>query len=121
MSRILLALVAVVVVVTVMFMRSPVARAQGATGIQYVRVTPYVVQIPLAPNGVQERLGYRACVAGLDEWRCREFQPTISSTDALRTALATLGNEGWELVSAVTDDPNSNNSGLTYLFKRPAR
>ena len=121
MSRSSLALIGVVVVTTAMFMPSPVARAQSATRIEYVRVAPYVVRTPVAVNAVQERLGYRACVAGLNEWTCRDFPPTVSSTDALRTALATLGNEGWELVSAVGDDPDINKSGLTYLFKRPAR
>lgn len=121
MSRGSLVLVAIVVVVTAMFLRSPVARAQSATRIEYVRVAPYGAQVPVAANAVQDRLGYRACVAGLNEWSCRDFPPTVSSTDALRTALATLGNEGWELVSAVGDDPGLNKSGLTYLFKRSAR
>src|SRR5262245_19910177 len=120
MSRSSLAIVAVLVIATATFMRSPVARAQTGSRLEYVRVTPYVVRTAVAPNAVQERIGYRACVAGVNEWTCREFQPTQSSTDALRTALATLGNEGWELVSAVEEDPIFNHS-LTYLFKRPAR
>jgi hypothetical protein len=47
---------------------------------------------------VQERVGYRACVAGVNEWLCREFKPTESSSAALRIALVSLGNEGWVIV-----------------------
>jgi hypothetical protein len=121
MSRISLTLIAVVVVVTALFTPSRTVRAQSGSRIEYVRMTPYVVRTPVAPNAVQERSGYRACVAGVTDWACRDFQPTQSSTDALRTALVTLGNDGWELVSAVEEDPSSGTRGLTYLFKRQAR
>ena len=44
------------------------------------------------------------------------------SNAPLRSMLATLGNEGWELLSAVNEEPNLTNPiGLTYLFKRQAR
>jgi hypothetical protein len=101
----------------------PVARAQTAGRIEYARVTPYMVSFQKAPNHVQPRYGYRACTATTSEWKCREFEPTDASTGSLRATLATLGNEGWELVSAVNDDPvSSNPSGLlTYLFKRQTR
>lgn len=120
MSRISLTLVAVVVVAA-LFTPSRAVRAQGATRIDYVRVAPYVVRTSVAPNAVQERYGYRACVAGINDWACRDFQPTQSSIDALRTALVTLGNEGWELVSAVQEDPTRGTFGLAYLFKRQGR
>ena len=93
MTRISLTLVAAVVVVAALFTPPRAVRAQSATRIEYVRVTPYIVHIPVAPNSVQERLGYRACVAGINDWACRDFQPTQSSTDALRTA--SPSNEGW--------------------------
>jgi hypothetical protein len=126
MSKSSLALVAVVAlfVVTAMFIRSPVARAQGATRFEYLRATPLIVQVPVAPNRVQERLGYRACVAGLEEWKCRTFHSpeSTSDADAIRPVLAMLGNEGWELVSAVADAANGlDTQHLTYLFKRSAR
>ena len=103
------------------FTSSTTVRAQGPTGLEYLRMTPYVTVTPVAANAVQESRGYRACAAGTAEWRCRDFQSPKSSAEALRTALVTLGNEGWELVSAVEEDPAFNTRGLTYLFKRPAR
>jgi hypothetical protein len=74
----------------------------------------------VSPNEVQERQGYRACVAGINQWTCREFSPAGPSADALRTALVTLGNEGWELVSSVQEE-DAPMHALTYLFKRQAR
>jgi hypothetical protein len=92
---------------------SQIGRAQSAGRFEYVRVTPYTVN-PMNPA----RIGYRACVASTGEWLCRQFESSDSS-GALRTALATLGNEGWELVSAVDDPPGTSiPEGLTYLFKR---
>jgi hypothetical protein len=121
MSKIPLALVGVVVVGSAMLTPSLVVRAQSASRIEYVRVTPYAAYTPVSPNAVREHYGYRACVAGLNEWACREFRAE-SSTDALRTALVTLGNEGWELVSTVEENPNvSGTVGVTYLFKRRVR
>ena len=105
------------VVVTAMLTLS--LGAQSARRIEYVRVTAYAVRHPVSANSVQMRYGYRACVAAPTEWTCREFQPTETPGDALRTTLATLGNDGWELVSAVNEDPNlMSPMGLTYLFKR---
>ena len=124
MSKVSLALVAVVVVVAATFSPSLVVRAQSPTRIEYMRVTPYRQQVPesaSAVHAVQERRGYRACVAGMNDWACRDFPPTQSSSDALRTTLATLGSEGWELVSAVDEDPGLGTVGLTYLFKRQVR
>jgi hypothetical protein len=69
---------------------------------------------------VEFRSGYRACVAATPNWACRDFEPTESSAAALSTALATLGTEGWELVSALDEDPESSYAKrLMYLFKRP--
>ena len=122
MSKTSLALVAVVVVVTAMFAPSLIVRAQGTARLEYMRVTPYNVPTPVAPRAVQDRTGYRACIAGSSDWACREFPPAESSTDALRTAFVDLGNDGWELVSAVEEDPNwSGIHGLTYFFKRQIR
>jgi hypothetical protein len=130
MSRSSLAVVAGLVVVTALVARSPAAGAQSGSPLEYIRMTPYVVQVTAAPNAVLEGTGYRACLAKLNGWTCREFLPTDPgarargfsfSTDALRIALVTLGNEGWELVSAVDEDPGVNSRGLTYLFKRQAR
>jgi hypothetical protein len=117
MLKVSLVVVAVAAVVTAMLTLS--VGAQSARRIEYVRVTPYSVPHQISANSVQMRYGYRACVAATNEWTCREFQPTESSDAALRTTLATLGNEGWELVSAVNEDRNVTSPlGLMYLFKR---
>jgi len=118
MPKISLALVAVVVIACAMFAPSRIVRAQSAARFEYARVTPFVVSTVVA-NRMQQTNGYRACVAGTTEWACRDFKPT-ESTDAVRTALATLGSEGWELVSVVDENPpDYNPHGLTYFFKRP--
>lgn len=130
MSKISLALVGVVVVVAATLAPSFVVRAQGTPRFEYARVIPYEernhVQVPSPDLGVttavQERVGYRACIARPTDWACREFKPTVTSADALRTALMQLGNEGWELVSAAQEEQNNVlNGALTYLFKRPMR
>jgi hypothetical protein len=122
MSKTLLAAAAILTVIVASLASSLTARAQSAARIEYARVTPYIVRLPLDAHSVQERHGYRACVASMSEWACREFAPTDSSSAALRTTLATLGSEGWELVSAVNEDPTVTSPiGLTYLFKRQVR
>jgi hypothetical protein len=113
------ALVAVVAVVTAMSAPSLAVRAQSPTRFDYARVEPYLVRTPVNANEVQERVAYRACLATREQWTCREFLPTPNSREALGAALATMGNEGWELVSAVLEDPSVNRIGLTYVFKRP--
>ena len=100
------------------FAPSLVAHAQRAARFEYSRVTPYGLW-QNEGNVRHMRVGYRACLAATDEWTCRDFKPQESSDAALRTALSTLGNEGWELVSVVSEDPNPSPYGLTYLFKRP--
>ena len=122
MSKISLALVAVVL--TAMVTPSFIVRAQSAQRFEYVRVSPYMARIPVG-NGVHERVGYRACVARISEWVCQEFPPTEPSTEPLRNALVNLGNDGWELVSAVEEYPSFGTqfgeNKLTYLFKRQMR
>jgi hypothetical protein len=96
-----------------------VGRAQSRNGsrFDYLRVTPYLPD-PLNPA----RVAYRACVAASTEWTCREFESKDSPDAPLRTTLATLGQEGWELVSAVDETPDvSLPDGLTYLFKRQSQ
>ena len=122
MSRILLALVAVVVVVTGILTSSFTIRAQSSMRIEYAPVTPNVVQhSTVALDAAQPLFSYRACIARVTEWSCRDFKPSESSSEALRTALVQLGNEGWELVSVVEEDASFNTRGRTYLFKRQAR
>jgi hypothetical protein len=126
MSKISLALGAVTVLVAATLTLTPslVVRAQGTSRFEYARVTPFIDRTSAEVAGritVQERVGYRACIAAVNEWLCREFKPTDSSSAALRIALVSLGNEGWELVSAAPEDGNLNTSALTYLFKRPVR
>jgi len=122
MPKLSLVLVVVIAVGAAAFISSPSARAQPSTSIQYARVTPYVAHFRTSPNSVLERHGYRACVANAENWACRDFAPADSSNDALRTVFATLGNEGWELVSAIKEQPEQiSPMGVTYLFKRQAR
>jgi hypothetical protein len=119
-----LTVVAFIALVAAMFAPSLVARAQSAVRFEYLRVTPYHA-VTETPGRINYRwAGYRACVAASSEWTCREFDADGSSNVALnvalRTTLATLGNEGWELVSAVDErhELNTTFGGLTYLFKR---
>jgi hypothetical protein len=89
-------------------------RTPSASRFEYLRVTPYLSR-PMNPVQV----AYRACVAATSEWTCRDFDSKENSNAPLRTALATLGQEGWELVSAVDETPSESiPEGLTYLFKR---
>jgi hypothetical protein len=126
MSKISLALVAVVMVVSAFLAPSLVVRAQAITRFEYARVTPYIERMTMESKNspftsVLERVGYRACVAGVDGWACQDFKPTESPADALRVAFVQLGNQGWELVSAAPEDRNVNTVELTYLFKRQKR
>ena len=123
MSKISLAAVSVLVLIAIAFAWSEAPRAQGSTQFEYVRAYPYKARQEIAnrdgSRGVVERTAYRACRAAGSEWSCRDY-PTPGAADAaLRTMLATMGNEGWELVSAV--DEGEQYDGLTYLFKRPVR
>jgi hypothetical protein len=94
-----------------------IARTQSVARFEYSRVSPY--NVPQREGQiVYLRVGYRACVAAAEQWACRDFGPQDSSEGALRTALATLGNEGWELVSATPANPTLFSDGLIYLFKR---
>jgi hypothetical protein len=124
MSKTLLALVAAVVILTAAFTPSIIVRAQGAQRFEYVRVTPYIATIPVGSR-VTQRVGYRACIARANEWTCQEFQPTDPTSEPLRNALVNLGNEGWELVSAVDEYSGFANqfgaNQLTYVFKRQVR
>jgi hypothetical protein len=84
--------------------------------------------LQLSPDfGQQSRVVYSACVASPEGWECRKFEDPESVAEsgrgtadtALRKALATLGSEGWEMVSVVQG--RNPQLGMTYLFKRPQR
>src|SRR4051812_17015411 len=105
MSRRSLAVVGLMALVAAPLASSLGARAQNAPRLEYARVVPVVTRVYTSPNSVQERRGYRACVAGAADWTCRDFPATEIAGSALRTTLSTLGNEGWELVSAVNENP----------------
>ena len=126
MSKVGLMAAVIVAVVGTIIAPSLVVRAQGTTRFEYARVTPYIERsVAEGPNipqwkTVLERIGYRACVAGVKGWACQEFKPT-ESNDALRIALVHLGTDGWELVSAAPEVGNVNTPELTYLFKRQTR
>ena len=117
MKRLSLVLGALLVVTATLQGAALFTQAPAATQYEYLRVLPVEMDFPVTPTSIRQSTGYRACVAGRSEWTCREFPPTESSEAALRTTLATLGTEGWELVSVVDD--SETHSGLTYLFKRP--
>jgi hypothetical protein len=120
MAKLSLAVGVVAAIVLVTFAPSLTARTQNTGRFEYVRMSPVGTRINTSATSIQIRYGYRACVATAAEWTCREFPPTESSDAALRVTLATLGNEGWELVSTVNEELESNKP-LTYLFKRQVR
>lgn len=110
--------VVVAVVATGLFGSSLVARNQAPARFEYTQLTPYSelvpLQLPLRGQG-WSRVGYRACVAASAEWTCRDFKE--SSVDAgYRTALATLGREGWELITPYHE--STDGTTRTLLFKR---
>lgn len=97
---------------------SLIAKQQTATKWEYLRLAP-----GLAGEIIDmSQHGYQACEATEVEWRCREFKSgsRTSGDDALRRALATLGAEGWELVSTVDTarDGVVYPWGMTYVLKR---
>ena len=115
MKKFSLVLVGATMVCGSLFAPALIARQQTTTRFEYLRVATY-------GGTVQERgqtmfvtfLGYRACIAGSADWVCRDFAQ--ANSDALRSMFVTLGNEGWELVSAPYDA-----QGLavgTFFFKR---
>jgi hypothetical protein len=111
---------AVVALAAIAFMvPSLVARQQTVTRWEYLRITPGLPSPVATFDMSQDRLGYQACQAKDTEWKCRDFESKDNQDDALRSALATLGAEGWELVSTVAQAEGvSYPSGLTYLLKR---
>ena len=105
MLKVSLAALSIVTILAAASVFSDGIRAQGTAQIEYLRVTPFGVSVQ-AGLRVSVHEGYRACRAAVTAWTCRVFQPAPSN-DALRTVLATLGSEGWELVSAIKDEPGS--------------
>lgn len=119
-SKISLVTLSVVAVATAILASWDGIRAQAvSTPFEYLQVTPFPVSVKTKSDHVTTQPGYRACVATSTEWSCRMFRPADMSNTALRTLFATLGDEGWELVSVVKEE--SATSGLTYFFKRQAR
>ncbi len=111
MKNISLSVVALCALMTAAFAPALLARAQGSGGFDYMRLTPGLA-------GTTERLGYRACLATTNQWTCREFEGDDYDS-GLRTALTSLGNERWELVSLIDETQNlSRPKGLTYVLKR---
>jgi hypothetical protein len=92
-------------------------RAQSSTSFEYLRVAPYYVS-QQSGRMMYQRTAYRGCLATTGQFNCREFGGASDST--LLAMLATLGDEGWELVSVV-DEKDPVLDGLTYFFKRSAR
>ena len=96
------------------------ARQQAATKWEYLRLTPGL-RLGMDYDMSQRPMGYRACEAKDAAWKCRDFKSADqqSNDDGLRRALATLGAEGWELVSSIDQQGNvAYPVGLTYLLKR---
>ena len=96
------------------------ARQRSTTKWEYVRLTPGL-RFGMDYDMSQRPMGYQACEARDAAWKCRDFKSADqqSNDDALRRALATLGAEGWELVSTIDQSGNIVYPvGLTYLLKR---
>jgi len=107
-----LALAAVVLAVATLTAKQPTPRRW-----EYLVLSP-----GLRGNLDTTQHGYEACEAKNAEWTCRPFRslPTEFGDDALRRALATIGAEGWELVSVLEQPQNQGYPvGRTYLLKRP--
>jgi hypothetical protein len=95
--------------------RSVLARTQSSGRFEYTKVAAYSALVQHAQLGqVWSRVGYRACQATSADWTCRDFAPENSADAGLRTALVTLGSEGWELVVLDHDE----GIGQTFWFKR---
>ena len=97
---------------------SPLAAQPQAASTRWEYTRLEGIQMP-GPDGNGSRFSYRACRAATSDWHCREFapEPTFSPDMALREALFTLGQDGWELVAAVPP-PADAQVGPSYLFKR---
>ena len=98
---------------------SSTAEPQGkaAPRFEYLDLTPTV----MSPAGPNIRFTYSACIARTDlNLACRSFESRVSARHAQQTALATLGAEGWELVSAMGSawNPFEDPTLKDYVFKR---
>lgn len=117
MRKSLFVVVAAVVVVTALLGSSLVARSQAAARFEYTKLTPFSELIPGSRGGqIWATVGYKACVATVTEWSCRDFRSENSADAGFRIALATLGRDGWELVAPYPDSPEVFRS--TLMFKR---
>lgn len=96
---------------------SLVARSQTAARFEYTQLTPYSELVSHPQLGqVRSRVGYKACIAGPEEWTCREFKVEGSTDAGYRAALSTLGREGWELITPYHE--SADGTTRTLLFKR---
>lgn len=116
MSRLSLAFLSITAITAVLASTDGLG-AQSSTSFEYLRVSPYYVS-QQSGRMTYQRTAYRGCLATTGLFNCREFGG--ASDSALLAMLATLGAEGWELVSAVDEEDPALN-GLTYFFKRPSR
>jgi len=117
MTKVLLVVLSLIAAIGVMGRSALNAGAQVARRFEYARLAPYA-RIQTKGTVANRQTGFRACIAAAAEWNCREFEHNQGSDTSLRLALSTLGSEGWELVSAVVEDPNPQVAGLTFLFRR---
>ncbi len=128
MKNVFVAVAATLAIVAALLSSSLTAGQQSRQRFQYLQVEHFAEYSQSGPGTT----GYRACVAEVSDWSCRNFErPSVTSRfpatgvalqppadPALREVLATLGNEGWELVSTVDDTPDRD-TGMAYVFKRP--
>ena len=116
MSKTSLVALSVVALVAAAFASTGGVRAQSSASIEYLRVAPHRVS-QTTGKMIVWRTAYRACVATTGPLECRDFGG--GSESAVLIILATLGSEGWELVSVVKEDKSMD--GPSYFFKRLAR
>jgi hypothetical protein len=97
------------------------ARQQSPVRFEYLRLAPYSGSMLVDGRVTMTvHVGLRACVAAAADWTCRDFPATQSGQDSsLRTALVTLGAEGWELVSSGYDA--EGRTAENYMFMRQLR
>ena len=130
MKNVWTAVVAMLVIAAALSTSSLSARQQGSGQFEYLQLAPVSRYVDSGANRVTHVIGYRACIAEDADWSCRSFERTVipppagvqwpnPANEALGEALARLGREGWDLVSAVDDTPDRE-AGMVYVFKRPS-
>jgi len=93
--------------------------AQDTGARDYLRIAA-VQERQSARGTMVQSIRYQACSASAAGWSCRDFRNARDTEDSLAAALAAVGAEGWELVSAGTVEADSSANAVLW-FKRARR